>query len=70
MCICVLTRQTTKLVCLHYCDEASAELKVSVASVDNGPNGHIGNSRDGVAMECLGHGRSSEWCGGRWFNCR
>jgi hypothetical protein len=41
---CVLTRQTTKLVCLHHRYEASPELKISSARVDSGPNGHIGNS--------------------------
>jgi hypothetical protein len=59
----VLTRQTKELVCLHHRDEANAELKVSDVRVDSGPNGHIGNSGDGVVTECLGHDGSSRWCG-------
>ena len=48
VCTCVLARQTTELVCLHHNNEASPKLKVSSARVDSGPNGHVGNSRDGV----------------------
>jgi hypothetical protein len=43
--VCVLTWQTTELVFLHHRDEASLDLKVSSPSVDNGPNGHVGNNR-------------------------
>jgi hypothetical protein len=49
--VCVLTWQTTELVCLHHRDEASLELKVSNPCVDNGPNGHVGNSRGGVVAK-------------------
>ena len=48
MCTCVLAWQTIELVCLHHHYEASSELKVSNARVDNGPNGHVGNSGCGV----------------------
>jgi len=51
VCTCILTGQTTKLVCLYHCDEASPELKVSGAHVDSRPNGHIGNNKGGVVME-------------------
>ena len=64
VCTCVLARQTTELVCLHHHDQASAQLKVSIARVDSRPNGHIGNSGGRVVMECLGHSGSSGWCGG------
>jgi hypothetical protein len=70
VCTCILTRQTTELVCLHHCDEARSELKISGAHVDSGPNGHISNSKGGVVAEGLGHRRSSGWCGGDWFTYR
>jgi len=70
MCICLLARQTMELVCLHHRDQASAQLEVSIAHVDSGPNRHIGNSGGGVVAECLGCSGSSGWCGGDWFDCR
>jgi len=51
VCTCVLARQTTELVCLYHRDEANAQLKVSSARVDSGPNGHVGNSGGGVVVE-------------------
>ena len=62
--VCVLTRQTMELVCLHHRDEASMELKVAIPNVNSGPNGHVGNSGGGVVMEGIGHDWSSGWCGG------
>jgi hypothetical protein len=48
-------RVLRELVCLHHHDKVSAELEVSITSVDSWPNRHIGNSGDGVVTECLGH---------------
>ena len=53
--VCVLTWQTIELVCLHHHDEACAELEVPIPSVDSRLNGHIGNIRDRVVIEHLGH---------------
>jgi hypothetical protein len=63
-----------ELVCLHHHDEASAELKVSVPSVDNGPGGHVVTSGTeysrrvlaiAVVVEGAGWTRSNRWrrCG-------
>jgi hypothetical protein len=52
--VCVLTWQTTKLVCLHHRDKASAQLKVSSPNVDSGPNRHIGNSGGRVVAKWIG----------------
>jgi hypothetical protein len=52
-----------ELVCLHYHDEASTELEVSLPNIDSGPNGHVGND-GGVVTECFGHAWSNRWCGG------
>ena len=60
----VLTWQTRELVCIHHRDEASVELEVFIAGADSRPNGHVGNSGDGVVMDCLGHDWSSRWCRG------
>ena len=57
MCTCVLAWQTTELDCLHHHNQASLELEVSSGCVDSGPNGHVGNNRDGVLVQRLvGHG--------------
>ena len=74
MCVCVVAWQTMELVCLHHHDEASAELKVSIPSVDSRPSGHVGNIRNRVFAESLGHSGSSGWCGVdkvicRWRRC-
>ena len=51
VCVHVLARQTTELVCLYHHDEVNLELKVSGACVDSEPNGHVGNNGGGVVAE-------------------